>query len=111
MAKALVAVVFATLLVASLAAQTALSQNFDCKGAKEINKVNNACKLLCDCAANLNKSYKEDDKKRCNTTCEKCKSEANSCKEGSGLPEACKEGQGVKEVNQCITTFLKSRRN
>jgi len=111
MAKALVALVLATLLVAGLAADSgrSLLQSYDCNGAKEIAKVNNACKLLCDCAASLRKTATQADKDGCLKSCESCKSEANSCKPGSALPASCKAGQGVKEVDQCIQTFLKSR--
>jgi len=112
MAKALVAVVLATLLVASLAADTGRSLKqvkYDCDGAKEIAKVNNACKLLCDCAASLRKTATDKEKKDCMDQCSKCEGAAKSCKPGSGLPDACKQGQGVKEVDQCINTFLKSR--
>lgn len=112
MAKALVAVVLATLLVASLAADTGRSLKqvkYDCDGAKEIAKVNNACKLLCDCAASLRKTATDAEKKQCSDSCASCESAAKTCKSGGPLPDACKAGQGVKEVDQCINTFLKSR--
>jgi len=72
--------------------------------------VKDACKLLCDCAASLRKTATDAEKKDCMTTCGQCEKEANACKSGTGLPDACKRGQGVKEVDQCINTFLKSRR-
>jgi len=112
MAKALVAVVLATLLVASLAADTGRSLKqvkYDCDGAKEISKVNNACKLLCDCAASLRKTATQKEKDDCLKMCGQCEVAAKACKSGTGLPDACKAGQGVKEIDQCVNTFLKSR--
>jgi len=115
MAKALIAVVLCTLLVAGLAADTGrnLLQDFNCNGAKEIGKIGNGCKMLCDCAAGLTKGMSKDklesEKKRCMGQCESCKKEAETCKPGSGLPSACQEGQNNNEVKTCINTFLKSR--
>lgn len=89
-----------------------LPQDFNCDGAKQIGKVNNACNLLCQCAAALDKSLVGDKKKsetdRCLKQCGDCSKAAETCKPGSGLPSACQEGQQNQYVKQCINTYLKS---
>lgn len=110
----LIALVLASLLVAGLAADAGrtLQQavTYDCNGAKQINSVGNACSLLCTCAGSLNKAYATSSMKAfCMSTCGKCAAAGATCKPGSPLPSACSAGTSIKEVNTCITTFLKSR--
>jgi hypothetical protein len=89
-----------------------LQASYDCKAAKGIGNVKDACKLLCACAAGLNSKLKPRES-FCLNQCEKCKSAAaaQDCSKNSALPSACNEGrngEGGKEVDQCITTFLRA---
>lgn len=82
---------------------------YDCAGAKRISTVKNACSLLCSCAGSLNKAYNTPAMlKFCNDSCAKCSAAAATCKNNQ-LPKECAMGRGIKEVNTCITTFLKAQ--
>ncbi|KAF8059213.1 hypothetical protein HT031_005385 [Scenedesmus sp. PABB004] len=115
MAKhAVVALVFACMLVAGMAADTGrgLQQavKYDCNGAKQINSVKGACNLLCTCAGSLNALYNSPNMKAmCTSICNNCAAAAQKCAPGSPLPRECSAGTSIKEVNTCITTFLRAR--
>lgn len=111
----LVALVLASLLVAGLAADASrnLQQavTYDCNGAKQINRVKNACNLLCTCAGSLNKAYATTNMKNfCLKSCDSCSKAAQKCT-GNQLPKECEAGRNIKEIGTCINTFLASQRN
>lgn len=67
--------------------------------------VNDACGLLCKCATAIDKAYSESD---CKKMCGSCLDDVKKCSSGP-LPSSCSTGSGNKAVNQCISTYLKSR--
>lgn len=105
---AVIALVFAGLM--AVAAAQNVQVPYTCDGAKQIGTVKNACNLLCKCAGALNSAYQEAYMQQtCINLCNQCNAAAQKCKSGEPLPQACAAGKNIKEVNQCITTFLKSR--
>jgi hypothetical protein len=87
-----------------------MTATYDCNGAKRIGTVKNACTLLCTCAGSLNRAYATQTMKNtCLKMCNACQTAAKTCAPGSALPQACRAGQGIKEVNTCITTFLRAQ--
>jgi hypothetical protein len=113
--QTLIALVLASLLVAGLAADAGRSlqqAKYNCDGAKQINTVPNACKLLCTCAGSLNKAYTAANLQAfCLKTCNQCAAAAQKCKgKGQPLPKECAAGTSIPEVNTCINTFLNAQK-
>ncbi|WIA18334.1 hypothetical protein OEZ85_009799 [Tetradesmus obliquus] len=119
MAKsAVVALVLCALLASAFAAETGrnlqqagnIKITYDCNGAKQMGTVKNACSLLCTCAGSMNRAFNTPAMKtQCQNMCNACQTAAKTCAPGSPLPQACRAGQGIKEVNTCITAFLRAQ--
>jgi len=108
MAKALIAALFATLLVASLAADVGFSApgrsllQFNCERGKKLANMGNACDALCKCAIGKNKELAKREGE-CKEACGKCQNDMKNqdCGKKSGVPDSCNP-QGVKEINECV---------
>lgn len=112
MAKyAVIAVVLATMLVASMAAADseamgfnharALKQSFKCSDVKRLQ--NGGCDQVAQCVANANKSLDTpNNRKLFNTACSNCAKTGNSCPGDNSLPSACKGGLNNPAIMKCI---------